>query len=231
MITVDRYQIQAKETGKFLRTDFRSPGFAAGETPRPLQWLAYFEENPYSAQMWRREHALLLLADGRYPIQRERMRIVPAPRCGCCGSLWWRDAWSNSGPLKLVVDAIHPAAKVWRCEKHVGRNPCCIEGCGRPSRTRMTPGLRHHDHVRPVLAPGAEVDARSGEQDQKVGEAPRLDRPPLPPAPHGLARLPPLDRAGADGDDPARSRRAHAAAGRDGGRASEAGVVSEAEAR
>jgi hypothetical protein len=131
VITRDAFQIQAKESGKFLRTDFRSPGFTAGEKPRPTQWLAFFEEDPFAADIWRREHAARTLADERYPIQRERMRIVPAPRCGCCGSLWWRDGWSDSGPLKLVVDAVHPAAKVWRCEKHLGRNPCSIEGCGK----------------------------------------------------------------------------------------------------
>lgn len=129
MLTPDAFQIQAKESGKFLRTAFRSPGFAVGETPRPVQWFAFFEEDPAEADTWRYEHAASTLADERYPIQRERMRIVPAPRCGCCGSLWWRDASSDSGRLKLVVDHVHPARKVWRCEKHMARNPCCIEGC------------------------------------------------------------------------------------------------------
>jgi hypothetical protein len=123
MIRCDAFQIQAKETGKFLRTAFLSPGFAVGEKPRPPQWFAHFEEDPFAAESWRLEHAIRVLADDRYPVQRERMRIVPAPRCGCCGALWWR------GPLKLVVDALHPAGKVWRCEKHIARNPCVIEGC------------------------------------------------------------------------------------------------------
>lgn len=48
---------------------------------------------------------------------------VPAKarRCGCCGS---PDA-------SIVVEETFAAYPVYRCERHVGRNPCCIPGCGR----------------------------------------------------------------------------------------------------
>lgn len=45
--------------------------------------------------------------------------IERVPNCGCC----WQDASWSSG-------------KHYRCSKHVGRNPCAIEGC---TRTRAAP--------------------------------------------------------------------------------------------
>ena len=42
-------------------------------------------------------------------------------QCGCCG------AGALNVNLHLVID--DPAE--YRCDKHLGRLPCCIEGCGR----------------------------------------------------------------------------------------------------
>lgn len=42
--------------------------------------------------------------------------IVRVPTCGCCGT-------------DVDVRAIDPAA--YRCQKHVDRNPCLFDGCGR----------------------------------------------------------------------------------------------------
>ena len=44
------------------------------------------------------------------------------PSCGCCGGKAWLDK-------PMVLTEVEPM--VWRCEKHVGRLPCCIEGCGK----------------------------------------------------------------------------------------------------
>jgi hypothetical protein len=50
------------------------------------------------------------------------------PACGCCGIVRQGD-WKNAQPMRLVARI--DGRPIWRCDRHVGRNPCCIEGCGR----------------------------------------------------------------------------------------------------
>jgi hypothetical protein len=53
------------------------------------------------------------------PIQDDRFAA-----CGCCGEIGLVGV-ADPLPIIEVEDG------VFRCEKHVGRLPCCIEGCGR----------------------------------------------------------------------------------------------------
>lgn len=53
----------------------------------------------------------------------EIIQLVPAPQCGCCGTL---------GLIKRVgPNGADPRDWRYRCEKHVGRAPCLIDPCGR----------------------------------------------------------------------------------------------------
>jgi len=54
------------------------------------------------------------------------LEIVDAPAC-CCGTTSGLTVkgWTYGGKLQEV------APGVWRCDKHVGRQPCIIDGCGR----------------------------------------------------------------------------------------------------
>lgn len=51
---------------------------------------------------------------------------VPAAACGCCGRTLrdLRHGRNGDGALWHVVGS-------YRCERHRGRVPCCIEGCGK----------------------------------------------------------------------------------------------------
>lgn len=53
---------------------------------------------------------------------------MTGPNCYCCGT--------HEGQL------VHVWRGQWRCEKHVGRIPCCIEGCGRTYA--IQPGEGYH---------------------------------------------------------------------------------------
>lgn len=136
----DLWQIMSPESRRFVRLDWRSPGFAAGEKPRPATKLVIFEDDPIKADMWGRNGVEARLADERYPMQRDRLVIVPAPQCGCCGhtECTWTDPAERQ--LRMVAGNWHPNSQVWRCEKHVGRNPCCIDGCGKTFAHRKDEG-------------------------------------------------------------------------------------------
>ena len=49
--------------------------------------------------------------------------IDSVPTCGCCGT--------DVGVTGIYQGRLEPEALHHRCEKHVDRNPCLIEGCGR----------------------------------------------------------------------------------------------------
>ncbi len=131
MIIPDRWQLQSIETGRFVKMQWRAPGFAAGEKPRPVQHWRELVEEQTEGDSWPRWHIERATAENRLMLDMRLFRIVPAPSCGCCGSNWWRDGWGDSGPLRLMVDASQVENRTWRCEKHVERNPCAIEGCRR----------------------------------------------------------------------------------------------------
>jgi hypothetical protein len=58
------------------------------------------------------------------------VRKVRRQACECCGANPYRFDWKPRRPIQEVEDG------TWRCEKHVGRNPCAIEGCGKTRASR-----------------------------------------------------------------------------------------------
>lgn len=52
---------------------------------------------------------------------------MSGPVCHCCG----RDSFAT-GDLRRV------GAEIWSCQKHLGRIPCCVPGCGRTFK--LAPG-------------------------------------------------------------------------------------------
>lgn len=66
-----------------------------------------------------------LLEDTRFPIARDEFEIVPGLACGCCGR------WASYGGYPGSSEFRQVSPDHWRCDKHVGRLPCAIEGCGR----------------------------------------------------------------------------------------------------
>lgn len=52
------------------------------------------------------------------------VRKVRTPACECCGG----NPWGRDRPRRTVQKV---ADGTWRCEKHIGRNPCFVEGCGK----------------------------------------------------------------------------------------------------
>lgn len=77
-----------------------------------------------------RSRAIELAASVEWPYGRRHVRVVPAPVCACCGK--------NKFLATLKEVALEP--RQWRCEAHIGRNPCLIEGCGR-TRAATRPNL------------------------------------------------------------------------------------------
>lgn len=53
-----------------------------------------------------------------------RVRLVRTECCGCCGA----NSYGRGMPWRKIQVV---AEGVYRCKKHVGRSPCCIDGCGK----------------------------------------------------------------------------------------------------
>lgn len=126
MITADAVQLCSRETGRFVRLECRSPGFAAGEKPKPTEHWHVLVEDPREADFWQKAHIERARREGLATVDLSLFDDVAAPCCGCCGSTY-RD-WSDGKPM-IVVNAV--GAGVWRCATHRDRNPCAIEGCSR----------------------------------------------------------------------------------------------------
>lgn len=72
--------------------------------------------------------ALELALAVEWPWGTRHIAIEPAPICACCGRTRFR---------ATLIKVDH---NQWRCDRHVGRNPCVVEGCGRTrdgSRPRL----------------------------------------------------------------------------------------------
>lgn len=154
MNLVDAFEIQDVATGRFFAT--RYVGNAG-----PSRYIPLWIENPASTGVWNREREVerLLTQDFegkpdadrivwrvRIPVMMEfswddgagRRRWLPADpgvyemvvrkirhaSCGCCGA----NPYGRDRPRRPIREVEH---EVWRCEKHEGRNPCCIPGCGK----------------------------------------------------------------------------------------------------
>lgn len=71
---------------------------------------------------------------------REHWTILFVPTCQCCGA-WW---------------GISGSVPHFRCQKHVGRNPCAIEGCKCTTADRGHPSSDDYlcgKHFRPLVTP------------------------------------------------------------------------------
>lgn len=66
--------------------------------------------------------------------------VVPMAQCGCCGTTKRQKPSGRfyRGEFKCV-DQID-GEPIWRCEKHVGRAPCCVAGCGKTFALRAGEG-------------------------------------------------------------------------------------------
>jgi hypothetical protein len=66
------------------------------------------------------------------------VRKARRPCCECCGGNPW-----GYGPRRRWVKIQEVDDGTWRCEKHLGRNPCAIEGCGK-TRANRRPSSDDH---------------------------------------------------------------------------------------
>lgn len=67
--------------------------------------------------------------------EKRTLREVPAISCGCCG---YRVSQYNPGLYTITLES---GVKHYRCEKHLHRNPCLVDGCG---RTFKIDDAEHH---------------------------------------------------------------------------------------
>jgi hypothetical protein len=73
---------------------------------------------------WSYRRAVDIARAVEWPYGKRHMSIEPAPVCACCGK----------HALKTTLKEVSSGPpRQWRCDRHVGRNPCLIEGCGRTS--------------------------------------------------------------------------------------------------
>ena len=138
VITRDSHQLRSIETGRFVRIECVSQGFAAGETPKPIQWWHVLVEDPREADYWPKAHIERARQEGLHTLDLALFENVPAPACACCGSQY--RIWSGSSRKAPWLDLEQPGVGIWRCRKHVGRNPCAIEGCTRTRAADRTYG-------------------------------------------------------------------------------------------
>lgn len=122
MIGADAFQIQHRVTGLFLQVDGWGPDNA---------FAYYWKSEQTEAGTWRGSEVDRFLMDRPEQFANEPLRKVPGPACGCCGARYWSANRYDATRPKMVVESANPLRRVWRCEKHIGRNPCCIEGCKR----------------------------------------------------------------------------------------------------
>jgi hypothetical protein len=126
VISPDAYQIRDRQTGRYLQREI------IDGKPTPVVWGWVFHADPCWAGAWPRGHVDLFLGDRRPPELQGTgfdLELVPAPACGCCGEI---ERGVVGGRWQITLRRFNIDGEThWRCEKHVGRNPCCIEGCGK----------------------------------------------------------------------------------------------------
>lgn len=89
------------------------PHFWSPPRPKELKRIGTFS----------RSRARELVEAAEWPYGPREITIERAPCCACCGRTRF------TATLKRVGE--YDAPKQWRCEQHVGRNPCVVEGCSR----------------------------------------------------------------------------------------------------
>jgi site-specific DNA-cytosine methylase len=124
VIRSDAFQIRDRVTRHFMRWG------AADPEPTPVKWGFLWLADPLTAGYWREDQVARFLAqpDGS-SLTGMSLEKVAAPACGCCGDIP-RGVVGDRHQI-VLHQARHYGVTYWRCEKHVGRNPCCIEGCGK----------------------------------------------------------------------------------------------------
>lgn len=66
------------------------------------------------------------------------------PACQCCGDY----GFQAMRGMELVAGVHKEPSAVYRCARHVGRNPCAIDGCARTGSAGDAPPYRYGDgHV------------------------------------------------------------------------------------
>jgi hypothetical protein len=128
MITADAFQIFDPVGRRFLQWEIVAlrPGL------EPARWGLSWYEDPQQAGAWKGAGVDTFIAERstRAPeLEGITLEKVPAPACGCCGAMP-RAIVEGRYQLVLNLDWWR-GRRIWRCEKHVGRAPCCIEGCGK----------------------------------------------------------------------------------------------------
>lgn len=126
MKTSDFWQIRREDTGLYLQQGYtKRPGDGGWD----YGWI--WVEDQLGAGGWGRESVEKMVA---HPENYHRdlegipVRAVLGPQCGCCGKFPRR--WDASCYVIDLERFYRRGRAHWRCGKHVGRNPCCIEGCG-----------------------------------------------------------------------------------------------------
>lgn len=167
MIHIDAFELQDIATGRFFATRYLGCLGPSRYAPSWLEdmprdgsqtkeqslerLLADFEGKPdVDRNLWHVRIPVIMVFDWSEADGRRRwksadpgfyemfVRKVRRPACECCGANPYRFDMKPRRALHEVADG------TWRCEKHVGRNPCAIEGCG---KTRANRHPSSDDHL------------------------------------------------------------------------------------
>ena len=109
--------------GRYLDSCVRSEGFKAGDPIPPLAVCFRLTPNglAVSAFAITRKSLEGWLAQPGWHAVADQFEIVPAPGCGVCGT---------RGGFGVTMYGSKDWTQI-RCERHIDRNPCAIEGCKR----------------------------------------------------------------------------------------------------
>lgn len=110
MIVGDHFHIRSTESGRYMQHWWKSQFVSAEESKFIGVWPRKSAERNLAARC--KEFA------GDY-------ELIPIAACGCCAR----------SPAKGDECTIHQVFSdgdmhIWRCDKHLGRNPCIIPACG-----------------------------------------------------------------------------------------------------
>lgn len=133
-------------SGRYLRSDLVHFGqrvsYAEGSyavvyalVSNPLSAILMATRGPWEHHLQRAEWVMVA----------DQFEVVPGPGCGCCGERW--------GEMQSDGESVH------RCAKHIGRNPCAVEGCKRTRATTQGSYFNNNylcgEHFRIAAPPGS----------------------------------------------------------------------------
>lgn len=103
-------------------------------TCTPVKWGHVWVEDPLLATRFDEASVDRAFTDPqRHLVEFEGYAVAkaPAPACGCCGD--FPRVWDPVNHRSVsTLNGFNLYGEVyWRCAKHVGRSPCCIDGCGK----------------------------------------------------------------------------------------------------